>query len=191
MGLYNTVFTNPSYDEIKNIATNDWSKAYYMLTQITNSDNGSPTSVTLRKLKQLLIKDAHECYVAWLLCSLTPWARTENPMKQKPDAKKNPPMAAVVAREGLKTENKTLKVISDAVLHLDEITASKNAMSNEGQSVTLPMKRKQAPLDRQNLGMAIRRWGSNWRSSVMFAILVETMGAGTQTGKSHVRLPRG
>ena len=91
-------------------------------------------------------------------------------------------MAAVVAREGLKVDNKSFDVIKDAVTHYSQVIASKDALPRE-ICTTLPSKRKQEVLSRENLGMSIRQWGANWRSTTMFALLVEVMGTGNEKGK--------
>ncbi|MCJ1477732.1 CCA tRNA nucleotidyltransferase, mitochondrial [Lambiella insularis] len=178
LALYNTVFTDPNQSSQLIVDTTSWSKSYHQLSQITGYVHTSASTLgSLQTVKKILVNDDHDLYLAWLLCALTPWAKTENPAIQKPGAKRNPPMAAVVAREGLKVENRSTNVIKDAMVHLPEIVASKAAISTESQSVSIPMKRKQASLSREGLGMAIRRWGRHWRSSVLVALLTEVMEA--------------
>ncbi|MCJ1421497.1 CCA tRNA nucleotidyltransferase, mitochondrial [Xylographa parallela] len=187
LGLYDTVFTDPSQERSSVIDTTHWAKAYNELCTIERVEiSGCPSPGALQIVKSLLILNDHETYLSWLLCALTPWAKIGDPMKQKKGAKKNLPMAAVVAREGLKTENKALRVIRDAAIHFTEITASKDAFFGEPLSVMVPLKRKQEALSREALGMAIRKWGGNWRSATLFAMLVEIMGTKESVGCQQI-----
>jgi len=137
----------------------------------------------LQIIRDLLVASSQDAYLAWLLCSLTPWAKVEDPWKGSIKVKKNLPMAAAVAREGLKADNKNISVIKDAILHYEEIIASKDALSNEARLVPSSTKRKQPALSREGLGMAIRRWGPHWRKSVIFSMLVEVMDMEGDIGK--------
>lgn len=141
------------------------------------------TRCALQTIREILVASSQDAYIAWLLCALTPWAKVEDPGKGKINAKKNLPMAAAVAREGLKADNKHISVIKDAVLHFEEVIASKDALSNEARLVPNSTKRKQPALSREGLGMAIRRWGSHWRKAVVFSILVEVMDMERDVGK--------
>ncbi|MCJ1288219.1 CCA tRNA nucleotidyltransferase, mitochondrial [Xylographa opegraphella] len=187
LGLYNTVFTDPGQERTLVVDTTHWAKAYNELCAVEGAETGDCLSPpALQTIKHFLISNTHETYLSWLLCALTPWAKVENPEKQKKGAKKNPPMLAVIAREGLKTENKALNVIKDAAIYYNEIIASKDALFEVASSVMVPMKRKQETLSREALGMAIRRWGGNWRSATLLAMLVEIMGTEESVG---MRLP--
>ena len=55
-------------------------------------------------------------------------------------------------------------MIKGASLHFDEIITSKN----------LFIEGKEDHLTKEKLGMSIRRWGPQWRSSVAFALCVES-----------------
>ena len=137
----------------------------------------------LQTTRDTLVANSQDAYLAWLLCALTPWAGMENPVKGTANSKKNLPMAAAVAREGLKADNKSINVIKDAVLHYREVIASKEALTHEDRSVSTPTKRKQPALSREGLGMAMRRWGPHWRSTVIYAILLESMNTERTPGK--------
>ena len=176
LGLYDIIFTDPNTKAALEIDTRNWKRAYNQLFELLEESNvRSPKLRHMQAVRELLLFNPEQEYLAWLLCSLTPWARIGNPKTQKPGTKRLPPMAAVVAREGLKLENKSLNVVRDSVLHLDEIIASKDALSSEFEPASVPTKRKRGPLTRDQLGMCIRRWGSQWRSSVLFALLVQCM----------------
>ncbi|MCJ1394229.1 CCA tRNA nucleotidyltransferase, mitochondrial [Xylographa bjoerkii] len=188
LGLYNTVFTDPSQERSLVADTTHWTKAYNELSSINRAEISGPlSSGALPTVKSMLVLNDHEAYLSWLLCALSPWANIENPVKQKKGAKKNPPMAAVVAREGLKTENKALNVIKDAALHYTDIIASKDSIFAEASSIVVPMKRKQQALSREALGMAIRRWGPTWRSTTVFALLIEIMETEGVVERRHIQ----
>lgn len=99
----------------------------------------------------------------------------EDPGKGNVNAKKYLPTAAVVAREGLKADNISRDVIRDAVLHYREIIASKDALTKESPLDPIPTKRKLPALSREGLGMAMRRWGPHWRSTVISSMVAEAM----------------
>jgi len=138
----------------------------------------------LRTIRGTLVASSHDAYLAWLLCALTPWAKLEDPVKGTSNAKKNLPMAAAVSREGLKGDNKSISVIKDVVLHYAEVIASKDTLASEFRSLPTSTKRKQPALSREGLGMAMRRWGPHWRSTVIFAMLLESMDMDENRGKS-------
>ena len=136
----------------------------------------------MQVIREILLTETERIFLAWLLCSLTPWARINVFNIHKPESRPLP-IAAVVAREGLKLDNKSLSIVKNSVLHFDDIVASKLASSNKFQASAIPMKRKRNVLTRDRLGMSIRRWGTNWRSSVVFALLVQSMEAEHEVGE--------
>ena len=144
---------------------------------------GSEQSQEQETIRSLLFAESHDIYLAWLLCALTPWAKVKSPDEARTGSRLPPPAAALVAREGFKADNKTVDVVKAAVLHMDEIIASKNATSNRDDGLTffqeakstVPQKRKSRNPSREELGMSIRRWGSTWRNSVVFAMLYEAI----------------
>ena len=137
----------------------------------------------MQVIREILLTETEQIFLAWLLCSLTPWARTKASNFHESEARPPFPIAAVVAREGLKLDNKSLSIVKNSVLHFDDIIASKLATSNGIQASAIPMKRKRSVLTRDRLGMSIRRWGTNWRSSVVFALLVQSMEAEHENGE--------
>lgn len=176
------MFTDPTQSQQLIVDTTNWSKSYNQVSEIIEPANTNlSTPGGLQTIKSILVTNEHESYLAWLLCALSLWVEVENPQKQRPGAKPKPPMAAVVAREGLKVENKNTSVIKDAVLHYPDIIAWKAAVPKSSPSISVPMKRKQTSLSREKFGMSIRRWGPHWRSIAMFALLTEVM----ETNEEH------
>ena len=97
-----------------------------------------------------------------------PWAKQSSETPAKPTSKKLPSAASIAAREGIKADNKITKAVNDAISFLPEIMATK----------------KLDLADRVIQGLAVRRWGSHWRTSVLFAILAEVGDSVTDSGKS-------
>lgn len=175
-GLYNTIFTNADDKTFGFTDTTHWQKAYDQLhtvnLQTRSIENLDQSSI----LKTLLLRDSAEEFRAWLLCALVPWARAPTAKPEKAGGKTPPSPACLAAREGIKSENKISKMVEDAVAHLQDIIDKKNEDAEVPQSTELPQKRKHAMLDmesRVRQGKAIRLWGTNWRSSVMYALLAE------------------
>ena len=101
-----------------------------------------------------------------------------------PNAKLPPPVAVTVARESLKADNKVTKIMENAVVHMNEIITWKDSIPESFPTVGLPSKRRNESASRGALGMAMRRWGPYWRSSVMLALLVQVMEAEDDSGMS-------
>ena len=182
--LYDVIFTDPSTNKLLEVETLTWSRAYDQLFHILQeSDTDTPKQRDMKVIREILLTKTERVFLAWLLCSLAPWARTKASESQKFMAKSPSPIAAVVAREGLKLDNHSLSIIKNSVLHLDDIIASKVAASYEKQDLAIPTKRKRSPLTRERLGMSLRRWGMEWRSNVIFALLVQSMEAEHESGE--------
>lgn len=162
-----------------------WETAYTQLHHILQSRHDRFETNSTTVIKSILFRDAEDEYKAWLLCAFIPRA-TEAPLVPKlPGIKTMDPPAAMVAREGIKADNKQRKLISNAVTHLREIIAMKNTTIAQLTGTNASLKRKQEDLSRDAQGMAIRRWGSDWRSSVLFALLHEVEEASEPDSKSE------
>ena len=182
--LYNEVFTDPTDTNPKVVDTTNWHRAYDQLRDLTKAGSeGSSLPSPFKTVQSILLRNADDKYQAWILTCFIPWAR--EPPKSQPKSSKRPMNAAsVAAREGIKAENKIYRLVDDAVSHLQDIIEKKDVIIREDQMTILPSKRKQgasADTQREMQGVAIRTWGSNWRSSVMYALLTEVAETGTET----------
>jgi tRNA nucleotidyltransferase (CCA-adding enzyme) len=111
-----------------------------------------------------------------MFAALCPWAEVATPTPSKPGGKAPLPFATMVAREGIKANNRTCDAITAAFRHREEITSFKNAVVNKELWTH----------KRDRLGMAIRRWdatGGHWKVQVVLAILVEAMTSTESNGK--------
>ncbi len=82
----------------------------------------------------------------------------------------------MAAREGIKANNRIGELVTGAFRHLDEITCLKQAVLDKVPRT----------LERDRLGMAIRRWDANggqWKLHVILAILVEAIQLDASLGK--------
>lgn len=184
LGLYHTVFTLFDNQMDQLVMTQDWKKAYEQLQEITNAESKIGTGQNILSHSRSVIKsvllrhpdDVHyDFFYAWLLCTFVPWARVTPRALDNSKAKAPPRPASIAAREGIKADNNTVKIIEGAVVHLDEIIQTKDAAVGQMSSTTSPLKRKNESPTRSQQGMAIRRWGPHWRSSVMYAMLTQVM----------------
>ncbi|MCJ1257820.1 CCA tRNA nucleotidyltransferase, mitochondrial [Lignoscripta atroalba] len=178
LGLYSTIFTDPTNTDLPSVSTMNWSTAYGQLYELTKAGTSNDlTTSALCSIKSMLLRNREETYLAWLLSTLVPWAGVPIIASRDPCAKVPPQVAVTVVRQGLKTENKVTKVVEGAFLHRTEISGCKDAPIGEELPATSYKKRRHGPLSRENLGMSIRRWGPHWRSSAIFAILVDLSNA--------------
>jgi len=83
-----------------------------------------------------------------------------------------PPHIAVnAAREGIKAPNKISDVLNAAIRDTNEILSLKNGYASSQRTGASSETADCAARD--TLGMAIRRWGSAWRSQAVFALMLE------------------
>lgn len=163
LGLYSTIFTDPTTESVPEPTTDQWRFAYDCLEILKL--NESPGSIY-----ELLVRsasgDAPE--LAWLFAALCPWAEVALPTASKPRGKTPLPFATIVAREGIKANNRVCDAVTGAFRHREEISRFKKAVTDHEQWTH----------ERDKLGMAIRRWdaaGGHWKIQVILAILVEAM----------------
>ncbi|KAL8726395.1 MAG: hypothetical protein Q9166_006746 [cf. Caloplaca sp. 2 TL-2023] len=174
LGLYQTIFTDPASDSAPSALTfAHWSRAYNQLQAFVTASPKEKNSNDVRIIKSILLSHPEDIYHMWLVSAFVPWARVSPAAPKKPKAKSAPTPAATTAREGIKADNNSVKLIENAAAHLADIVQVKDAAIDEGPSTTSPLKRKQEIISREAQGMAIRRWGPSWRCSVMFAVLTQ------------------
>ncbi|KAI9800316.1 MAG: CCA tRNA nucleotidyltransferase, mitochondrial [Piccolia ochrophora] len=170
LSLYATIFTDPTSPSLSEPVTAAW-KRVYDCTRLLLSSEIPPCN----KLRPLLFDlgqpqaETHVVsqFIAWLITSLTPWSTTSAlsapPSQQK--GKIPPPVAVAVVRNGLKFPNKVCSVVSCAFQNASEVRTFKTKIMQH-QSAD-----GSCQPEREVLGMAIRRWGPDWRSAVLLALL--------------------
>ena len=115
-----------------------------------------------------------------MLVCFVPWARELPKPKKNLNSKRQPSPAYLAAREGLKADNKICKIVDAATHHLQEVIDLKDSIGPKQESNEVNHKQV-AAIDRAIHGQAIRRWGSEWRSVVIFALLTEAMELGVRS----------
>ena len=176
------MFTDTTDENCQIIDTKRWKYAYDSLLQIVReTTDTSPEHSPLRKLNSILLRDSHDIFLAWMLVCFVPWAKEPPKPPKKASTKKQPSPAYFAAREGIKADNKICKVVDAAVHCLQEVIDLKNSIgAQQGSGEADP---KQKPTDTRAIhGQAIRAWGSEWRSIVIFALLTEAMELGSPDG---------
>lgn len=105
-----------------------------------------------------------------MLSALVPYRDAPIP-PQIPGKKPPPPIPTNIAREGFKATNKVCDLVTASIRSHQEITGFVQSLA---QQTRRPNRKPQGadPLARDEVGMAIRRWGPTWRSQAMFALLV-------------------
>lgn len=124
--------------------------------------------------------------MAWQLAALVPYRDAPLPEPSAPGKKAPPPISVQVAKEGIKATNKICDVINASVKNQSEIS---NLVDKLYQKKRRPDKMIEGddPAARDVLGMAIRRWGTTWRSQVLYSLLVEVANTPDQLeGKRNV-----
>jgi tRNA nucleotidyltransferase (CCA-adding enzyme) len=112
-----------------------------------------------------------------------PWADAPTVPHHKPLQRPFFP-AYLVAREGFKAPNKISEVIAASLSNSEEIRTTV-AQCTKGLRRPDTINPANDPTGRDTLGMALRRWGSTWRSQVFFNLVYEVvLGRTSQAGQS-------
>jgi tRNA nucleotidyltransferase (CCA-adding enzyme) len=166
--LYTTVFTDPTRTLPSDPNVSYFQPAYDLIQSIISKNETIP-----RVVSDTLLRNEDERYLAWICATMMPWADTPTVSHYKPTQR--PFFAAyLVAREGFKAPNKVCDVIAASLSNTDEIrkTVTQCAKGLRRPDTIDPTNDWTA---RDTLGMALRRWGTTWRSQVLFNLVYETV----------------
>ncbi|KAF2083294.1 hypothetical protein K490DRAFT_52041 [Saccharata proteae CBS 121410] len=171
LGLYSTIFTDPTKD-YGWTPQSKWTPTYEYAGRLLGQTEGEDSSYAT--VRSTLIRDADEKYLAWTLSAIVPWADAPEQQPARPGSRPPPPVATSVAREGFKAPNKVCDIVTASIKNLEEIRNMKDALVRQKTS---PQKQIEGedPAAPDVIGMTIRRWGPTWRSQVVFAILYEVL----------------
>jgi tRNA nucleotidyltransferase/poly(A) polymerase len=167
-GLYRTVFTDPTRELPAEPETAYFKPAYdFVESAVTNSEE-VPTAIP-----DTLFRNDDERYLAWVCATVMPWVDAPTVPHQKP-LQRPYFIAYLVAREGFKAPNKVCDVIAASLSHGEEI---RNLVAQCARGLRRPdtINPTEDATARDTLGMAIRRWGSTWRTQVFFNLVYETV----------------
>ncbi|KAK5132287.1 hypothetical protein LTR08_009195 [Meristemomyces frigidus] len=165
LGLYETIFSDPTVDEAEHYApdTEGWKVIIDHLREILAEE---------RPIAEILVREPEERFMAWQLAAFVPYRDAPQPEPSAPGRRAPPPIAASVAREGIKATNKVSDVIVAAVRNQSEISTLIDRV-HERRRRPDKVSEGEDPTARDVLGMSIRRWGASWRSQVMYSFLVD------------------
>lgn len=166
-GLYTTVFTDPTRELPADPDTSLFQPAFEFVDSVNQSR--SKDSV----IACHLLRNADEQYLAWICATMMPWADAPTVPHQKP--LQRPYFSAyLVAREGFKAPNKVCDVVAASLSNGEEIRGlvAQCAKGLQRPDAINPTRDATA---RDTLGMAIRRWGSTWRTQVLFNLTYEVV----------------
>lgn len=165
VGLYETVFSDPTVPAKEHYTPDmdGWQATINYLQETIDSDGA---------LLEIGDRDLEDRFLAWQLAALIPYRDAPQPEPSEVGRRAPPPVASAVAREGVKATNKVCDVVTAAVRNEGDIT---RLVDKFYQQKRRPDKKVEGPdaSTRDVLGMAIRQWGSSWRSQVVYAMLAE------------------
>ncbi|KAI9836640.1 MAG: hypothetical protein M1819_001274 [Sarea resinae] len=173
LNLYDTIFTDPTKDDLPTPSTQAWAIAYDCAQDLlgAGAEDSTPSGTFETNISSTLIRNKEDDYLAWILTALTPWIDTPDPPRS--GSKIPPPVAASVAKEGIKANNKVFDVVVGAFRNAEEIKNLKDGVVEAKAKAPSRRGKDDSATARDTLGMAIRRWGPNWRSHALLALLRE------------------
>ena len=166
--LYPTIFAN--HQDGAQADTSSWPLGYNALERIFNPRDDDPKAI-IQRVHQFLIRDKLETYYAWTIAAFAPWSSVPTRVAKGPKAKPLPARTAEVARDSLRSDNKTVAVIGDAAHNWQAITEVKSSLlvgTMDGTAAEV----------RQQVGLHIRSWKKDWRLCILLAMLQEIMNGG-------------
>ena len=165
LDLYETIFSDPTVDVADHYKPEigDWRTTIDFLQNVLDADV---------PLADILVRDEEERFLSWQLAALVPYNDAPQPEPSEPGRKAPPPIAASVAREGIKSTNKVCDIITAAVRNQSEISGSVDRLYMQKRRPDKKIEGEDASA-RDVLGMSIRRWGASWTCQVMYSMLVE------------------
>lgn len=165
LDLYYTIFCDPTLDDHGQYVP-DTTGCRALIDELQTLVDGDSM------IHKLLLRDKDEYYLAWISAAMLPYRDAPHVPPMDSGRKTPPPVAAAVAREGIKATNKVCDVITASINHRTEIRDLVDRLYVFQRRPERVNDGHRSP-GRDTLGMAIRRWGPSWRSQVMYALLVD------------------
>ncbi|TLD37789.1 trna nucleotidyltransferase [Venturia nashicola] len=150
LGLYPTIFADPSPKPTYKPDTTNWHCVYETMKKIIAKNEKDIL------VRNIILKSKDDQFMGWLIASMIPWSDSPDAAPTKPG--RTPlPMTTTVALTSLKAPNQLTTLLTSCNQNLSEI---KDLAYRQEDS-------------RENLGMAIRKWGATWKLQTLFALLHE------------------
>ncbi|KAL4761055.1 tRNA adenylyltransferase [Aspergillus foveolatus] len=162
LNLYPIIFANFQDDATADYST--WSLAYDALHRLCSEDD----SGTVSRVRGLLVRDSLETYYSWVIVAFAPWSAVPTRVQ---GTKLVPPRMAETARDSLRADNRTVNILKQTGTHWRNIIDVKTALVEgrmEGTAAEI----------RQQLGLHIRSWSTDWRFCILLSLLQEIMQGG-------------
>lgn len=180
LGLYFTIFSDPTVEDSKHYQP-DTEGTIALIDELKSLlDDGSD-------LPELLVRDADERHMAWLLTAVVPYRDAPQPEAPEAGRKAPPSIPTGVIREGIKATNKVCEIVTSSVRNLNEITRLVDGVDTQKRRAQ-KIPGSEDLTARDTLGMAVRRWGPTWRSQAMYALLVELVEHRDDVGGKPLRI---
>ncbi|KAL9607269.1 MAG: hypothetical protein Q9167_007805 [Letrouitia subvulpina] len=181
LALYETIFSTFESSSTGSPRVENWNSAYEQLKRLLIFESNQQEKMDLPDnsigvIRQILTGNPQDFYHFWLLSALVPWARVAPSTTSGKGSKAKEAAAAIAARTGIMANNAVLQIIRAAASSVEDIINVKEAANRE--QVSSPSERRILVPETQ--GMAIRRWGSSWRSSVLYALLTQVTETDTE-----------
>ncbi|KAI0021576.1 hypothetical protein F4780DRAFT_770086 [Xylariomycetidae sp. FL0641] len=166
LGLYHTIFTDPTESNVPTPDISNWPRVYDCLEFLRiNKTPGSIYDTLVRTEGRTEEEEA--AYFAWVLAALAPFEDIQQLIPTK--GSKSPlPLKTLAAREGIKAPHKLRQLVAASYDNRKDILFLKHAVCQKACFIG----------ERDRFGMAIRRWdmrAGHWRLQVLSAILVDAM----------------
>lgn len=166
LDLYFTIFSDPTTTtDAYQPDTANWQTMLLCVEDTISNDD---------PIASLLMRDEEERFMAWQLAALVPYRDAPQPPPSAPGRKPPPPIAASVAREGIKSTNKVCDIVVASLRNQHEISGLVDKLYEQKRRPDKPIEGED-PSARDVLGMSIRRWGASWRSQVVYSFLVDVV----------------
>ncbi|KAJ5894690.1 hypothetical protein N7495_006381 [Penicillium taxi] len=171
IGLYSTIFANHQ-DNVK-ASTSTWPIAYNSLPFLLHPElhQDETAQEVLGRLRQILFRDPASAYHAWMIAAFAPWTAIPPRAATGPKYKPQTTRPVDVARDSLRSDNKTMTILRDATWNYKDIIEFKS-------SLLVNSERDLSAEVRQQVGLRIRLWGKDWRLCIVLAFLQELMQGG-------------
>lgn len=178
LSLYSTIFANLR-DEAQ-ADTSSWSLVYNAFDRIAHpADATDDVSQKIKHMHDILLRDEIDAYHAWIVAAFAPWALVpERPIKSKAEKPPVVARAAEVARDNLRSDNKTVCILKESVGHFAEFKSLKDEL------IAKEIPGTEAEI-RQYVGLGLRSWKKDWRMVAVMALLQEIM-AGAEFSKGKL-----
>ncbi|KAI1419039.1 hypothetical protein F5Y12DRAFT_319371 [Xylaria sp. FL1777] len=160
LGLYHTIFTDPTKPNMPLPDLSRWNNTYECLNYLFRNQ-------ARKSIYNILVQTDEASYYAWTLSALVPWEYVDEPIHNG-KGRSPLPFTTLAGREGIKAPNKLCDLVTAAHRNRADILSLKTAVVQKTAHIN----------ERDRFGMAIRHWdakGGYWRLQVLFSLLVEAM----------------